>query len=148
MLCLCWAMQAAAEIYKWRDDKGIMNYSDIPPSSIGQTAQKIKATTVSSDRPLTQSDAYSREELSVPKHQMSDNAAGRSSPEAEALKTMEARQKAQNCAAARSNFRNFAVGGRMQNVGENGQREYLSDDQIRQGLAAAQQEIDENCPPE
>lgn len=146
MLGLCWSLQAAAEIYKWRDEKGIMNYSDTPPLSVGQSAQKIKATTVSADTPLTRSDAYSREEA---KPKGVDNPAGQPpSPEAEALKAMEARQKAQNCASARSNYRNYAVGGRMQNVNENGQREYLSDEQIRQGLAAAQQEIDENCPPE
>jgi hypothetical protein len=149
VLGLCWTWQAAAEIYKWRDEKGIMNYSDTPPSSVGQSAQKIKATTVPADTPLTRSDAYSREETDPAKHKGVDNTAGQpSSPEAEALKAMEARQKAQNCAAARSNYRNYAVGGRMQNVTENGKREYLSDEQIRQGLAAAQQEIDENCPPE
>ena len=149
VLGLCWTWQAAAEIYKWRDEKGIMNYSDTPPSSVGQSAQKIKATTVPADTPLTRSDAYSREEANPVKQKGADNTAGQPpSPEAEALKAMEARQKAQNCASARSNYRNYAVGGRMQNVTENGQREYLSDEQIRQGLAAAQQEIDENCPPE
>ncbi|WP_228518740.1 DUF4124 domain-containing protein [Methylophilus sp. 13] len=148
MLGLCWTMQAAAEIYKWRDEKGIMNYSDTPPVA-GPSTQKIKATTVPADTPLTRSDAYSREQMNPAKQKMPENSAGQNaSPEAEALKAMEARQKAQNCAAARSNYRNYAVGGRMQNVNENGQREYLSDEQIRQGLAAAQQEIDENCPPE
>lgn len=143
---LFYSLFASAEIYKWRDEKGVMNYSDVPPKTGEANTQKIKATTVPNDIPLTRSDAYAREE-----GQASDNkkqAEGRvpESPEAEALKLMQERMKAQNCAAARTNYRNYSVGGRMQQVNENGQKEYLSDDQIQEGLARAQQEIDEYCP--
>lgn len=138
-----------AEIYKWRDEKGVMNYSDVPPKNTGTGTQKIKAATVPNDIPLTRSDAYQHEDT-VPanKKPVENREAVTPSPEAEALKGMQERQKAQNCAAARSNYRNYAVGGRMQNVNEDGQREFLTDDQIREGFARAQQEIDENCPPE
>lgn len=147
---LCFCLPAGAEIYKWRDEKGVMNYSDVPPKANGVSTQKIKAATVPNDVPLTRSDAYHPEEAAAPanKKAVENREAANQSPEAEALKLMQERLKSQNCAAARSNYRNYAVGGRMQNVNENGQREYLSDDQIREGMARAQQEIDENCPPE
>ncbi len=147
---LCFCLPAGAEIYKWRDEKGVMNYSDVPPKVSGANTQKIKAATVPNDVPLTRSDAYHPEEALVPanKNAVENREAGNQSPEAEALKLMQERLKSQNCAAARRNYRNYAVGGRMQNVNENGEREYLSDDQIREGMARAQQEIDENCPPE
>lgn len=146
---LCFCLPAGAEIYKWRDEKGVMNYSDVPPKANGTSTQKIKAATVPNDIPLTRSDAYQPEEVAAPVKKPGDNreTAGQS-PEAEALKLMQERLRSQNCAAARSNYRNYAVGGRMQSVNENGQKEFLSDDQIREGLARAQQEIDENCPPE
>jgi len=148
MLCFC--LPAGAEIYKWRDEKGVMNYSDVPPKTNGASTQKIKAATVPNDIPLTRSDAYQSKETAPPVNQkpVENREAANQAPEAEALKLMQERLKSQNCAAARSNYRNYAVGGRMQNVNENGQREYLSDDQIREGLARAQQEIDENCPLE
>ncbi|WP_047518293.1 DUF4124 domain-containing protein [Methylophilus sp. Q8] len=149
--CLLCSLQAGAEIYKWRDEKGVMNYSDVPPQAGANSTQKIKAATVPNDIPLTRSDAYQREEGASNSKRSPDNreAAGNGqSAEAEALKAMQERLKAQNCAAARSNYRNYAVGGRMQNVNENGQKEYLTDDQIREGQARAQQEIDENCPVE
>ncbi len=149
--CLLCTLQANAEIYKWRDDKGVMNYSDIPPQTGINNTQKIKAATVPNDRPLTRSDSYQPEEAAaVPKRtaEGGEGNAGGGTTEAEALKAMQARLKAQNCASARSNYRNYAVGGRMQNVNEDGQKEYLGDDQIKEGLARAQQEIDENCPPE
>jgi hypothetical protein len=148
--CLLCSWQASAEIYKWRDEKGVMNYSDVPPQAGVNSTQKIKAATVPNDVPLTRSDAYQREEAAAPVNKKPGESrdAATPSPEAQALQAMQARQKAQNCAAARSNYRNYAVGGRMQNVNENGQKEYLSDDQIREGMAQAQQEIDENCPVE
>lgn len=143
--CLLWSMQASAEIYKWRDEKGVMNYSDVPPQAGANSTQKIKAATVPNDVPLTRSDAYQREEAASANKKPVENRELAPSAEAEALKAMQERLKAQNCAAARSNYRNYAVGGRMQNVNENGQKEYLTDDQIREGMARAQQEIDENC---
>jgi hypothetical protein len=147
---LCCSLPAGAEIYKWRDEKGIMNYSDVPPKNTGTGTQKIKAATVPNDIPLTRSDAYQHEgdPASANKKPGESREAANQSPEAEALKLMQERVKAQNCAAARSNYRNYSVGGRMQNVNENGQKEFLTDDQISEGLARAQQEIDEYCPPE
>lgn len=143
--CLLCSVQAGAEIYKWRDEKGVMNYSDVPPQAGANSTQKIKAATVPNDVPLTRSDAYQREEAASANKKPVENREPAPSAEAEALKAMQERLKAQNCAAARSNYRNYAVGGRMQNVNENGQKEYLTDDQIREGMARAQQEIDENC---
>lgn len=145
---LSYSLSVCAEIYKWRDEKGVMNYSDVPPKAGDANTQKIKATKVPNDVPLTSSDAYAHEENQAPDNRK--QAEGREgvsqSPEAEALKLMQERMKAQNCAAARTNYRNYSVGGRMQQVNENGQKEYLSDDQIQEGLVRAQQEIDEYCP--
>ncbi len=146
--CLLCSMQAGAEIYKWRDEKGVMNYSDVPPQAGPNSTQKIKAATVPNDVPLTRSDAYQHEESTPVNKRGGEAREAAPSTEADALKAMQERMKAQNCAAARSNYRNYAIGGRMQNVNENGQKEYLNDDQIREGLAKAQQEIDENCPVE
>ncbi|TXI47012.1 DUF4124 domain-containing protein [Methylophilus sp.] len=146
--CLLCSLQAEAEIYKWRDEKGVMNYSDVPPQSGPAGTQKIKAATVPNDVPLTRSDAYHQEESASANKKPPESRESAPSAEAEALKAMQERLKGQNCAAARSNYRNYAVGGRMQSVNENGQKEYLSDDQIKEGLARAQQEIDENCPVE
>ena len=146
---LCWSWQAGAEIYKWRDEKGIMNYSDTPPQTGVAGAQKIKAATVPSDTPLTHADAYHREDAPAKKPvDPKQEAAAAPSKEAEDLKALQERVKAQNCASARTNYRNYAVGGRMQNVNENGQKEYMNDEQMKEGLAKAQQDIDENCPTE
>jgi hypothetical protein len=146
-------MQAHAEIYKWRDAKGVMNYSDVPPPAGKQNVKEIKATKVSNEYPLTRADAYKEDAQQVAAEKETADGKGQKkqpmSDEAAAVaKAAETRMKAQNCAAARSNYRNYAVGGRMQTVNEVGEKEYLSDEQIRENLARAQFEIDENCPVE
>lgn len=153
--CSLWllATPVNAEIYKWRDEKGVMNYSDVPPPAKTPAQQTLRSrgatSTLPNDVPLTRADAYpSKEITAAEKKNTAPPANANASPEAEALKLMQAREKAQNCAAARTNYRNYAVGGRMQNVDENGQKTYMSDEQIREGLARAQQEIDEYCPVE
>lgn len=153
LLGLLWGHSPAyAEIYKWRDAQGVMNYSDTPPPANVQHTQKIKATTVPNDLPLTRSDAYPVEGASssakAPERSETRESQANNSAEAQALKAMEERVRAQNCAAARSNYRNYAIGGRMQSVNEEGEKEFLNDAQIQEGLARAQQEIDANCPLE
>ena len=159
MLGVCaWSCTAGAEIYKWRDAHGVMNYSDTPPPAELLHAQKTKPVVVPSDWPLTRADTYRPDERTSeaqkkpsdtkPVRESADAAVSEQSEAVEALKAMHERTKAQNCASARTNYRNYAIGGRMQNVNENGEKEFMTDQQIQEGLMHAQQQIEENCPPE
>lgn len=148
LMCCVWAVVADAEIYKWRDGHGVMNYSDVPPTQLMQ-AEKIKAVKVPADWPMTRADAYQApDKPPAMTAQPQVPVVNEQVQQVDAVKAMHERLKAQNCAAARSNYRNYAVGGRMQTVTEAGEKEYLSDQQIQESLARAQQEIDENCPSE
>lgn len=147
-------MPAHAEIYKWRDGKGVMNYSDMPPPNQIQPIEKIKTQKLNLETPLTRADAYAPSDVAPAKARPDENATTPEranqvqSEQMAVVKAMEDRLKAKNCLAARSNYRNYAVGGRMQNVNEGGEKEFLSEAQIQEGLNQAQREIDENCPPE
>lgn len=151
-LMLSWPVQA--EIYKWRDAKGVMNYSDMPPPNQQHSVEKIKSQTLDANAPLTRADAYKSADTPPSKPRVDEKVTpSDSNPNAQneqlaATKAMEERLKAKNCLAARSNYRNYAIGGRMQQVNENGEKEFLSEAQIQEGLNQAQREIDENCPLE
>lgn len=159
MFGICaWSATAGAEIYKWRDARGVMNYSDTPPSADVLQSQKIKPAVVPADWPLTRADTYRPADSAAeaqkkpsdtkPVRDAANAAANEQADAAEALKAMQEKSKAQNCASARTNYRNYAIGGRMQNVNELGEKEFMNDQQIQEGLMRAQQQIDENCPPE
>lgn len=153
-----WSCTAGAEIYKWRDAHGVMNYSDTPPSADLLQSHKVKPAVVPADWPLTRADTYRPGESTSeaqkkpsdtkPVRESANPPVNEQSEAVEALKAMQERTKAQSCASARTNYRNYAIGGRMQNVNDNGEKEFMSDQQIQEGLMRAQQQIDENCPPE
>lgn len=138
-LCVL-SVQASAEIYKWQDQRGRVHYSDMPPSADIGAVEKMG---VGKLRPLTSADVPKPAKESVPAAvPVADPVKQKAE---EAAKLAEERVKAQNCANARSNYRNYAIGGRIQTVNEQGERVYLDDAQIQAGLAQAQQEIDANC---
>lgn len=142
------ASAAQADIYKWRDERGIMHYSDMPPP-VGKSAEKLGSN--KGEWPLTSSDAPKVSETAAtpkasPAKQDAPPARNVQQQAVDAAKAMEDRLKAQNCANARTNYRNYAVGGRIQSVNESGDRTFMSDDEIHEGMSRAQQEIDANCP--
>lgn len=145
-IMLIFSAVANADIYKWRDERGVMHYSDMPPPA-GSSAEKLG--TGKMEWPLTSADAPSKntssEAVNAPLTKSKEPTPEKIQP-VNAAKAMEERLKAANCANARTNYRNYAVGGRIQSINENGEKAFMSDEEIRDGLARAQQEIDANCP--
>lgn len=146
---LCFACTSQAEIYKWRDERGVMHYADTPPP-VGARATEKLGGKGKADWPLTRADSLRKEEMAtaVAGKPRVENEPAMKPAESAALKMAEDRLKSQNCAAARTNYRQYAVGGRMQTVTESGEKAYLTDEEIRDGMARAQQEIEDNCPQE
>lgn len=143
------SVDVQAEIYKWRDERGVTHYSDVPPTRI-YGVDKLDAG--NSAWPLTRADAGQQAEESAAKNQTSrkspeDASAGNRQRLTEYAQQTDARLKAQNCAHAHSNYRNYALGGRIQSVNERGEKSYMSDEEIHEGMLRAQQEIDANCAP-
>ena len=51
----------------------------------------------------------------------------------------------ENCKAARSNYETYNQGGRVYKMNEKGEREYMGDNDLKQGKEQAQNEINGNC---
>jgi len=141
---------AFAGLYKWVDAKGKAHYSDQPPPA------NVEATTLRS----TSSAADSASE---------SGAAASSAPaapntiaerEAELRKAQQAKKEASdkaaqqqakadarkdNCAAARQNLRTLQEGARIMEIDASGERSYLGDEQRRQRMDKAQQDIGTYC---
>jgi len=143
-----------AEIYKWKDKNGVIRYSDVPPpsnvphESLGKKANKVPAQV---DAPSAASDAPSEPVPAQQTPEQTPPAAEGPVPEEEAgrksAETAEAeqRQKQENCATARANLANFQQGGRVYKMNEQGEREYMGDSDLAQGLENAQMEVDKYC---
>jgi hypothetical protein len=144
-----------AEIYKWKDKNGVVRYSDVPPpsniphESLGKKANKSPAQADAPPAAATDASAGSAPAQQTPE-QAPPAAEGPVPEEEAARKSAEAaeaeqRQKQENCATARANLANFQQGGRVYKMNEQGEREYLGDGDLAQGLENAQMEVDKYC---
>ena len=139
---------AQADVYKWRDSNGAVRYSDIPPAS------NVPYETLHGGRktPSTPSaDVTPSPQPANPPAPPADDAALRRQQQAEQEKTEQQNKEAQqqsrqqNCATARANLQKYKVGGRIMTMDAEGQRRYLSDAEIGQGLEQAQKDVAESC---
>jgi hypothetical protein len=154
-LCLA-ALPASAQMYKWVDSNGKVQYSDKPPPSNVKT-EKLRAP---APAPATSAPAAGDTKDGTPKDAVK---AGPKTPaeqeqafrkrqldaakaqEEEGKKQAEARDRAENCRRAKAALANLQIGGRQIRIDDKGERVYLDDQQIAQETAKAQQEATGAC---
>lgn len=153
-LALCLALPASAQMYKWVDSDGRVQYSDKPPpsnikteklrapapapsapaASEGKGAAQKGATKAGPKTAAEQEQAFRKRQLDEAKAQ-----------EDEGKKQAQARDKAENCKRAKAAVTNLEIGGRQMRIDEKGERVFLDDQQIVQETAKAQQEAAAAC---
>ena len=154
-------LMAHAQVYKWKDANGKTIYSDVPPPSnvkqesiIGnKPVAPVAAPSAVTAAPAATATAGAPAAASDPKKAAADKdaEARKRQEEAEAdkkkdaAKQAELEQRQKNCAAAKLDYDNYKIGGRMMKIDEKGERVYLGDAEIAAGLAQAQKEIDQYC---
>ena len=157
-LALCVALQASAQMYKWVDSDGKVQYSDKPPPSNIKTEKlrdPARATSVpaaSAAKGVAQKDATKDATKAAPKTAAEQEQAFRKrqleaakAQEEEAKKQAQARDKAENCRRANAAVANLQIGGRQMRIDDKGERVYLDDQQIAQEIARAQQAAAAMC---
>jgi hypothetical protein len=168
MMLSCLPMLVNAEVYKWRDKDGSIKYSDTPPPSnvkIEAVGKKVVKPTQSAPAPAAPAVAGDSKAAPLPtpdsaaKPQIKGEDAKDPAQEAAKLKQRndeiekknkaekeaQAKLKAENCRAAKSNYETFKQGGRVSRTNEKGEKEYLDDKQLQDGMAEAQKQINSNC---
>ena len=141
-LGLCVALPASAQMYKWVDSDGRVQYSDKPPpgnikseklsaparagapaASEGKPEKTKDAAKASPNTAAEQEQAFRKRQLDAAKAQ-----------EEEGQKQAQARERAENCKRAQA-----------ARVDEKGERVYMDDRQIDQETAKAQREAAAVC---
>lgn len=134
---------AHAEMHKWIDANGNVQYSDsVPPGvTTTQTVRNV-AGKGQVQAPATYSPkSYVEREAELKKSKQEKEDASQKKARQEA----EADSKKQNCTIARENARTLEEGTRVVTYDANGERTYLDDDARAQRLAEARKSISENC---
>jgi Domain of unknown function (DUF4124) len=149
---LCLAASAGAEIYKWVDANGNVQYSDQPPSDrqakvVRRTALPVATggdeAKVSDDKNTEKSGEKTVEgkDLDYRKRKIAEQDAEKKQKTADA----DAAQKKQACTNAQGNLKTLEEGGRIFDRDAKGEKQYLDDQAIAKRKVAVQKEVSELC---
>jgi len=161
-LALCLALPASAQMYKWVDANGKVQYSDKPPPS-NIKAEKLRAPPPAPSAPAGGATASSEAKAGTPKDKDATKAGAKTAAEQEQAfrkrqldaakaqegdekKQAQARDKAENCKRLKATLANLQAGGRQMRVDEKGERAFLDEAQVAKETATAQQEAAAACP--
>ena len=132
---------AMADVYKYRDEKGNIQYTDKPPQL---PAERLNVKSQRTDVVAVQT----RQEAE--QKQAAANAQAQQQTRAEAADAKEgaelsAKDKAERCVKARERYDNYMNSQRLYEKGQDGERRYLSDAELDAARASAKASMDVLC---
>lgn len=144
VLALALASGAAhAQVYKCVDANGKTVYSQSPcPSSAKSTTIDSRPAPIAPAPAAKAKDSDPRKaEQEFKKRQLEEQEAEKKA----AAKSEESAQKKENCERARGSLAQYEAGGRITRFKPNGEREFLTDDEMAQEKARAQALVQQWC---
>jgi hypothetical protein len=132
-----------AQVYRWVDKDGKVNYTDTPPpKDVKDAAKKIDARPASST-----SDGVDRAKATVKNNKEADK---RKESAAEAAKKADDEAKlaanhAERCKDAKRNLANFESGRPLNTNDEKGERTFMGDEERKANIKKSQDVIAESC---
>ncbi|WP_422016005.1 DUF4124 domain-containing protein [Roseateles sp.] len=156
---LCLAMTGAAQAqWKWRDAKGNVQYSDMPPPSgtpekdilqrpvvtrptIVVAPPGMQPSAASAPRPAASGPTKAELEAAARQKQEQDSQAAKQKDD----ERRAAQQRRENCSRAQANLRDLQSGGRITRTNEKGERIYMEDAQIAAEVSRARDLITSEC---
>jgi hypothetical protein len=135
------AGSAAADVYKFKDEQGNVLYTDkpatLPAERLNIQSQKTDTVAVQT----RQQDELKRLQDADKATQQASSDARPQQPAAQPSET----PKADQCAKARQRYESYMNSQRLYEQGADGQRRYLSDDELTAARASAKASMDVMC---
>jgi hypothetical protein len=136
-----------AELYRWVDAEGRVHYTDTPPPANARKSEELQrprraapATPVP-DGDARQPGTPAEQEAAFRKRQLEK--AEQQAEQERARK--EAETKKRNCDSARSQLAGLQAGGRITRYNAQGEREYLSEQEIQSSIVRAEKSVADWC---
>jgi len=135
---------ASAELYKYVDKDGKTVYSDQPPVNLDSKQMNIQSRPGTAGAPVTTPPAAPKTAVDRDRDLQKgrDEARERSKKSDDSAKQAQAQEQA--CAQAKDNFQTYQDGGRITKF-KDGERVYLSDEEIEREREKSKREMDEAC---
>ncbi|HSN41320.1 MAG TPA: DUF4124 domain-containing protein [Burkholderiales bacterium] len=130
------------QLYKCIDKSGGVEYANACPPGTRQQATGIRSSPGASPSAAAPQKSFAEQDAEFRKRQI-EKQEGLAKQEKKAAQDA---QRQRNCDNARSNLQGLQMGGRIARVDpKTGERVYLDDKDIQQGIAEAQRAVDANC---
>jgi len=133
------AVAAHAEVYRWVDAQGKVQYSDQPPPDVN--AQKVTTKPTGVAQPAPTAKTYQEQEQDFRKRRVEQEEQAKK--QAEIDRQTKIRQD--NCIQSRGRLASLQAGGRFAKINEKGEREYLDDTGTAAAIAEAQKAVSDWC---
>lgn len=129
---------ASAELYKYVDKDGKTVYSDTPPP--GADAKPLHVMpSAGPSAPAT------KPAITLDKELEKGRALAKEREKKQEVEEKNAKLAEQRCEQARDNLRTYTDGGRLFRYDKQGEREYMTDEEIEAARVKAQKDVDESC---
>jgi hypothetical protein len=137
---VAWSGMAGAVVYKWVDAQGKVQYGDRPPDGVRAEVVELLGTHVARSAPAK---AYESAPAlkSTNRDQPSQDDAGVK----KAVDNDVAQTRDKQCADAQDRYKKMIEGRRLFKTGANGERQYLTSEEIDSERLNAKRDVDATC---
>ena len=144
LLCACllaWSGLASAVVYKWTDAQGKLQYGDRPPAGVHAEVVEMLGNHAARQTPARASEsspAPSAPKAAAQNQQLNDDA--KKAVDQDVSQTRE-----KQCTDAQAEYKKLIEGRRLYKTGANGERQYLTSEEIDSERVNAKREVDQVC---
>jgi hypothetical protein len=131
----------AADVYKFKDDHGNVLYTDKPATL---PAERLNIQSQKTDTVAVQSRAQDEMKRLQDADKVNQQAAGQNKDQQQATQ-LTAVQKAEQCTKAKQRYDSYMNSQRLYEAQPDGQRRYLSDNELNAARASAKASLDVMC---
>jgi hypothetical protein len=132
---------AAADVYKYTDEKGNVQYTDRPPSL---PAERLNVKSQRTDVVEAQQRSQAAQDA-VAKQSAANAEARDKATDQKAGEQISAKDKAERCVKARERYDTYIMSQRLYEKDDKGERRYLSDAELDTARASAKASMDAMC---
>jgi Domain of unknown function (DUF4124) len=139
---IAWSGMASAVVYKWVDAQGKLQYGDRPPDGVHAEVVELLGT-----HPATPRTAAARTTEASQAKIAANNSAPNAKDDADKRAVDEdvAQARVKQCTEAQDRYKRLIEGRKIYNVGPNGDREFLTSEQIDTERVNAKRDIETVC---
>ena len=150
LLALAFSGAATAQLYKWTDQNGRVQYGDTPPADAANVthlrAPSPGSASAPAAAPEAKKDAAGKDKPLTPEQAFQKRQQERAQAEQKAAQEhAEAQEKRANCDSAQASLRQLQSGQRLSSVNAAGERVYLDDEQRNGQIARQQKAVADWC---